>query len=306
MDSIITRFEGEEGARRLRGVLAQQKIIGNDDAVLAELQPIVKLRELATGSELIRQGDATNSIYFVLIGAVSILINGRHVATRRASDHVGEIAMADASAPRSATVVGAMESLIGEVAEADFVKIAEKFPDLWRRIAVELGNRLRERSLALREPNEVPRMFIGSTVEALSIAREIQAALDHDKILATVWTDDVFGASEATIESLEKALDEADFACLVVTGDDVVESRGKEQNAPRDNVIFELGLFMGRLGRDRVFMFRPRDVDIKIPSDLYGISMIGYPSTAKEKDLTASLGAPCNQLRKLVKGLGPR
>jgi CRP/FNR family cyclic AMP-dependent transcriptional regulator len=147
--------------------------------------------------------------------------------------------------------------------------------------------------------------FIGSTVEALPIAREIQAALGHDPFVGTVWTDSVFGASAVTIESLEKALEESDFACLVVTGDDVIRSRDHERNVPRDNVVFELGLFMGRLGRDRVFMVRPRGEDIKIPTALHGISMLDY-ARGDERDLAARLGPACTALRKLVNKLGPR
>jgi predicted nucleotide-binding protein len=49
-------------------------------------------------------------------------------------------------------------------------------------------------------------------------------------------------------------LDSFDFAILVLTPDDLTQSRGKQQPSPRDNVVFELGLFIGALGRDRVFM----------------------------------------------------
>lgn len=50
------------------------------------------------------------------------------------------------------------------------------------------------------------------------------------------------------IENLMKAVARFDFAILVLTPDDIVQSRSKELAGPRDNVIFELGLFMGNLG----------------------------------------------------------
>lgn len=304
MESLITRFEGDEGQRRLREVLSQQAIIGNDDRLLAAVLPVVKLRELAKGAELIRQGEATNSLFFILVGSVAISINGRPVASRSAGKHVGEMALVDPAAPRAATVIASAECVVAEIVESEFVRVAESFPVLWRRIAMELAARLRERGRSLREPNAMPRLFIGSTVEALPTAREIQSALSHDAMVPTVWTDAVFGASTATIESLEKALEDSDFACLVITGDDVVQSRDKEFNAPRDNVVLELGLFMGRLGRGRTFMVRPRG-DIKIPTDLNGVTMLDY-AKGEERDLAARLGPACTAIRKAINALGPR
>ena len=46
----------------------------------------------------------------------------------------------------------------------------------------------------------------------------------------------------------------ADFAAFIISPDDTVISRDAENLAPRDNVIFELGLFMGVLNRQRVFL----------------------------------------------------
>ena len=52
----------------------------------------------------------------------------------------------------------------------------------------------------------------------------------------------------------------------------MTESRGKPWPVPRDNVIFELGLFMGRLGKERAILMEPRDEDVKLPSDLAGVT----------------------------------
>jgi predicted nucleotide-binding protein len=47
---------------------------------------------------------------------------------------------------------------------------------------------------------------------------------------------------------------ETDFAAFVVTADDVTASRGRRKASPRDNVVFEIGLFMGAIGRERTFV----------------------------------------------------
>ena len=48
------------------------------------------------------------------------------------------------------------------------------------------------------------------------------------------------------------------FAVLIATPDDQVRSRGADAPAPRDNVILELGLFMGGLGRPRTILVKQR------------------------------------------------
>ncbi len=71
-------------------------------------------------------------------------------------------------------------------------------------------------------------------------------------------------------------LEKHDFAVLVLTPDDVTESRGASQLSPRDNVLFECGLFMGRLGRERAFIVCDKSTKLKLPSDLAGVSLIPY------------------------------
>jgi predicted nucleotide-binding protein len=98
-----------------------------------------------------------------------------------------------------------------------------------------------------------PTMFIGSSVEGKRIAETIQLALEYE-VHSTVWHQGVFGLSGGTLESLVAAIDDYDFATLVLTADDLLEKRDVTGRCPRDNVLFELGLFMGALGRDRTFI----------------------------------------------------
>ena len=61
-----------------------------------------------------------------------------------------------------------------------------------------------------------------------------------------MWTDGVFRASWYPVESLEAQIDQSDFAIAIVQPDDITIKRGVEVATARDNVIFELGLFIGR------------------------------------------------------------
>lgn len=87
------------------------------------------------------------------------------------------------------------------------------------------------------------------------MARMVQLELDHDAEVE-IWSQGVFGLSQGTLASLVAAVDRFDFAALVLTGDDLTVTRGAERVTARDNVVFELGLFMGGLGVDRTFLVR--------------------------------------------------
>jgi hypothetical protein len=138
-----------------------------------------------------------------------------------------------------------------------------------------------------------PTMFIGSSVEGKRIAETIQLALEYD-VHSTVWHQGVFGLSSGTLESLVAAIDDYDFATLVLTPDDLLEKRDVTGRCPRDNVLFELGLFMGALGRNRTFIVHSRSAPLLLPSDLAGIA----PATFEERNnLAAALGPACTKIR---------
>ncbi len=149
-----------------------------------------------------------------------------------------------------------------------------------------------------------PRVFIGSSTEGLKIAETIQLLLDR-YCEATIWSQGVFGLSSGTLESLVLALDNFDFAILVLTPDDMINSRGQENQSPRDNVLFELGLFVGGLGRNRTYIVYQRDTSIKLPSDLAGITMATF-QIHSDGNLQASLGASCTQIKNEIEKNGVR
>ena len=150
--------------------------------------------------------------------------------------------------------------------------------------------------------NRRPRVFIGSSSEGLEIAESIQLNLDHS-CEVTIWSQGVFGLGWGTLETLVEQLDNYDFSILVLTPDDMIESRGDLKNSARDNVLFELRLFMGRLGRYRTFAVYDRTADIKIPSDLAGVSIATYQPHSSG-NIDAALGAPCTQMKRIIKEFG--
>lgn len=106
------------------------------------------------------------------------------------------------------------------------------------------------------------RIFIGSSGkdEAKAIVRDVQDALGEIKIKNceiqdTAWCYDyVFKPGEYTLESLFREVSLSDAAIFIYNGDDELVKDGRKINVPRANVIFEHGLFLGRLGKERTFV----------------------------------------------------
>lgn len=298
------RFEGTTGQRLRVEALQTQKLVQGDISLAKELSNCVELIELEAGQPLFEQGDSTNDLYFIITGVVSIVVNGRSVAHRGAGDHVGEMAAIQPTQVRSATVVAVEPSLVARITEPEFADIASRYPQLYRTIARELSRRLLERNKLVGGYRDKIRVFIISSVEALSVARTLQVAFEHDPFVCTVWTDGVFRATGYTIEALEAAVDSSDFAIAIAHADDITEARGQQWPVPRDNVIFELGLFMGRLGRARSILMEPREEKVKLPSDMAGLTTIPY-RFEKGGDAAAMLAPAANRLREHINSLGP-
>lgn len=147
-----------------------------------------------------------------------------------------------------------------------------------------------------------PKIFIGSSAEGLNAAYAIQQNLTHDAE-PTVWDQGIFDLSKTTMESLTKVVDESDFGVFVFSPDDVTKMRGFEHNTVRDNVIFEFGLFTGKLGRDRVFFVRPDKCELHLPTDLLGITPGVYDPNREDGRLQAATAPACNQIREAMKKL---
>jgi len=115
----------------------------------------------------------------------------------------------------------------------------------------------------------------------------------------------LFELSSTNIESLEKAASDADFAILVLTADDELAMRSEDKKAPRDNVTFELGLFTGRLGRERCYLVEESEPMLRIPTDMLGIASARFerPSSGS---WDAALAAASSLIAKRIEDLGQR
>jgi hypothetical protein len=143
-------------------------------------------------------------------------------------------------------------------------------------------------------------MFIASSVEGIEIAKSIQLNLQHS-LLVELWNQEQFPPSESTLDSLLHAAGRFDFGMFVFSPDDRVTSRRQMKMAARDNVLFECGLFFGRLGRSRCFFLVPDSKNFKIASDLYGITPVKYSVSALgHQKLSANVGPACTTVERAI------
>jgi hypothetical protein len=119
-----------------------------------------------------------------------------------------------------------------------------------------------------------PRVFVGSAGETRHIVDALEAELHHDAIIER-WDVDVFRPGHFTLEELTTAVTHVDFAIFVLGREDVTESRGVIAASPRDNVVFEAGLFTAVLGREKTFFIVDK-VGTKIPSDWAGLGYLVF------------------------------
>lgn len=146
-----------------------------------------------------------------------------------------------------------------------------------------------------------PRMFIGSSVEQLPLAKAIQNNLQHT-IKTTIWNQGVFSPSKSALDCLQEQGRRFDFGLFVFKPDDLIKLRDKTYVAVRDNVLFELGLFIGLLGKARNFCLAPGKCapDLRVASDLIGFTPVTFDDDPRETCKESLLGPACNEIEKAV------
>lgn len=144
-----------------------------------------------------------------------------------------------------------------------------------------------------------PKVFIGSSAEGVPIANAIQTQLDPSCEI-TIWKDGIFKLSQSTLESLEKTLNDMEYGIFVFSPDDVLEIRNMKKLTIRDNVLFEFGLFMGKLGREKVFFITPENCeDLHLPTDVLGINK-GVYYERSDGNMRSAVNAFCEDVKEAI------
>jgi CRP/FNR family cyclic AMP-dependent transcriptional regulator len=301
---MIDRFQGANSPNLVAAVL-RVALVQNKSEIAEDLIASGTLVEYNPGDTLIVQNDGTNDVFLLAAGTVQVTAHGVETRTLGAHAHVGEMSAIHAANPRSATVTATTVVVALKVPGRKFVEICDKYEGTWKFIAQELSNRLFDRNRLIRPPNDKPKAFIMSSIEGLDVAKEIQSGVQRDA-LPTVWTNGVFWASSYPLEVLEAAVEDSDFGIAVAKFEDVIHTRGTAHVAMRDNVVFELGMFIGRLGRHRTFLVHPAIKDLVLPSDLKGITTLSYIVPAKPDEITPRIAPVCTEIVKIIRQRGVR
>ncbi len=149
-----------------------------------------------------------------------------------------------------------------------------------------------------------PKVFVASSVEGLDIAYPLQVNLQHDADI-TIWSQGIFSLSVTPLDSITEALNSSDFGVFIFSPDDEAKIRGNVIDSVRDNVLFELGLFIGKLGKRRCFIVMPDNVDLRIPTDLVGVTPAQYSGSRDRAEIAAALGPACHEIRLAMRLQGP-
>jgi CAP12/Pycsar effector protein, TIR domain len=132
-----------------------------------------------------------------------------------------------------------------------------------------------------------PRVFLGSSGKQAKLVQALTRGL-ADVADVEPWTI-VFNPGVSTLDRLVELTREVDFAAFVFALDDWTSNPSDEnaqgQASPRDNVVFEAGLFGGALGMRRTFILHAKGA--KLPTDLLGMTAVRYPSALTAADMRA-------------------
>jgi predicted nucleotide-binding protein len=127
-----------------------------------------------------------------------------------------------------------------------------------------------------------PRIFLGSSGQQAKLLEAITSGLE-DVADVEPWTT-TFNPGRSTLDRLVELSQDVDFAAFVFAQDDWTTTDASEsggQASPRDNVVFEAGLFGGALGIRRTFILHAEGS--KLPTDLLGLTSVRYDPAAGPK-----------------------
>src|SRR6476660_1818452 len=145
-----------------------------------------------------------------------------------------------------------------------------------------------------------PRIFLGSSGKQATLLEAIADGLE-DVADVEPWTT-TFNPGRSTLDRLVELSQDVDFAAFVFAQDDWTTSAASQsgQASPRDNVVFEAGLFGGALGIRRTFILHAHGS--KLPSDMLGLTSVRYDPAAGP----AEVRAMNQKLRKAIEAEGHR
>ncbi|MFH6911274.1 TIR domain-containing protein [Acinetobacter sp. AM3-2] len=149
--------------------------------------------------------------------------------------------------------------------------------------------------------SDKPTVFIASSSEAIAVAEAVHIKLEQETRVK-LW-ENAFDLSSITITTLINKTKEVDYAVFVFHPDDKTLIRENEYSSVRDNVVLELGMFIGAIGLERCFILVPRSAEttFRLPTDLAGVTASYYND--QELEVMDAVTGCCAKIKQAIKRL---
>lgn len=140
----------------------------------------------------------------------------------------------------------------------------------------------------------------------MDVAYALQKNLEYESD-PTVWDQGIFRPMRQALVDLVKEAASTDFGIFIFSPDDIADIRGETRHVVRDNVLFELGLFIGAIGVERCFIVAPRGAaSLHLPSDLLGLEPLRYAADRNDGRIRAALGPASHEILTEIRAQGKR
>lgn len=140
-----------------------------------------------------------------------------------------------------------------------------------------------------------PSIFVASSSASRTVAEAVKEYFAGEADV-DVWADEVFKLNESTMQTLLNRASYNDFFIAIFAADDEAVIKGEKKKIPRGNVVFEFGLFLGRIGMSRTFFILEEGTDLF--SDWDGLSITRFNPGGDLKD---ALAVSCQRIREKMR-----
>ena len=147
------------------------------------------------------------------------------------------------------------------------------------------------------------KIFIASSGNSRDWAGDLQESLENttpEEFQFEVWDQDIFHPSSFILSDLIRRASSCSAAIFIFAPDDQIIINGQQHTITRDNVIFELGLFTGRIGLDKVIILSPSDTkNYRLLSDLDGLQTFRFSfKPHHDNNRLSALGPTVNGIKR--------
>jgi len=137
--------------------LMNQLLVENNRELAERLAENCQVENVEKGKIIMEEDTSGNELLMILSGKFQVFVGGTRLSELSEGNHVGDMAIVDPDSKRSATIVAGEDSVVARIDGEHFSAVAESYPQLWKNLAVELANRLRQTNRWMTEWEPKPR-----------------------------------------------------------------------------------------------------------------------------------------------------